>query len=310
MLKLLKYLYHNTIIGKFIISKLLNLHHNYRIYCIGEERFIKQNFKKVFGVLPNLENPKTFNEKINWLKLNDRTQLHTICADKYAVRNYVKEKIGEEFLIPLVFQSYNVSDVIPSNFPEYAFIIKTNHDSSGGIIVKDKYTVSWRKINEALKKLLKKNYYYASKEWQYKNIKPCILAEKLLVSSDGDIPFDYKFHCFHGQVEIIQVDIDRYTNHKRNLYNVTWELLPFTWSMWKNNMPLWTNRKEIKRPKMLDEMIIVAQRLSTEFKYVRIDLYELNNTIYFGEMTFHHGGGLEIIHPREWDTILGNKLQL
>ena len=310
MLKLLKYLYHNTIIGKFIISKLLNLHRNYRIYCIGEERFIKQNFKKVFGVLPNLENPKTFNEKINWLKLNDRTQLHTICADKYAVRNYVKEKIGEEFLIPLVFQSYNVSDVIPSNFPEYAFIIKTNHDSSGGIIVKDKYTVSWRKINEALKKLLKKNYYYASKEWQYKNIKPCILAEKLLVSSDGDIPFDYKFHCFHGQVEIIQVDIDRYTNHKRNLYNVTWELLPFTWSMWKNNMPLWTNRKEIKRPKMLDEMIIAAQRLSTDFKYVRIDLYELNNTIYFGEMTFHHGGGLEIIHPREWDTILGNKLQL
>ena len=310
MLKLLKYLYHNTIIGKFIISKLLNLHHNYRIYCIGEERFIKQNFKKIFGVLPNLENPKTFNEKINWLKLNDRTQLHTICADKYAVRNYVKEKIGEEFLIPLVFQSYNVSDVIPSNFPEYAFIIKTNHDSSGGIIVKDKYTVSWRKINEALKKLLKKNYYYASKEWQYKNIKPCILAEKLLVSSDGDIPFDYKFHCFHGQVEIIQVDIDRYTNHKRNLYNVTWELLPFTWSIWKNNMPLWTNRKEIKRPKMLDEMIIAAQRLSTDFKYVRIDLYELNNTIYFGEMTFHHGGGLEIIHPREWDTILGNKLQL
>ena len=158
--------------------------------------------------------------------------------------------------------------------------------------------------------MLKKNYYYASKEWQYKNIKPCILAEKLLVSSDGDIPFDYKFHCFHGQVEIIQVDIDRYTNHKRNLYNVTWELLPFTWSIWKNNMPLWTNRKEIKRPKMLDEMIIAAQRLSTDFKYVRIDLYELNNTIYFGEMTFHHGGGLEIIHPREWDTILGNKLQL
>ncbi|MCX7548386.1 ATP-grasp fold amidoligase family protein [Xanthomarina sp. F1114] len=253
-----------------------------------------------------MENPKTLNEKINWLKLNDRRDIHTICADKIRVREYVTEKIGKQFLIPLVFKSYDINDLVPANLPDKPFIIKTNHDSSGGEIIRDKTKVNWKKLHKKFRKLLSKNYYYIGKEWQYKNIKPGILVEQLLVEENGQVPFDYKFHCFNGKVEVIHVDIDRYSNHKRNCYNPKWELLPFTWSMWKNNKPLWPNGKHVDKPVQLDKMITIAERLSEPFPYVRIDLYEFASEVLFGEITFHHGSGLEIIHPKEWDLKLGN----
>jgi len=310
MKKLLKYLYLNTIAGKFIIGIGIKLHHQYRIYFVGEEKFIRERFKKRVGVLPNLENPLSFNEKINWLKLNDRTPLHTTCADKYAVREYVKEKVGEKYLIPLVFQSYNIKDLLPDNLPDFPFIIKTNHDSSGGVIVKNKEAINWKKLQKKFKKLLRINYYYQSKEWQYKNIKPCIIAEKLLISEKGVIPFDYKLHCIHGKVIVIQVDIDRYTNHRRNLYSTDWKLQPFTWSAWRNNEPLWVNGREIDPPSNLKEMIQIAEKLSQGFAYARIDLYEHDNKVYFGEITFHHGSGYEILYPKIWDKKFGDMLTL
>ena len=291
MLKLAKYFYHNTAIGKFLIDTIFKIHHSYRTYCVNETKFIKQNFKKIFGRQLNLDHPKTLNEKINWLKLNDRTDLHTQCADKYEVRSFVKNKVGEGYLIPLVFQSYNVDDIRADNFPDVPFIIKANHDSSGGMIVKNKSEVDWISTSKKFKKLLNRNYYYSGKEWQYKNIKPCVIAEKLLINSQGNIPFDYKLHVFNGRVEVIQVDIDRYTNHKRNLYNTNWELLPFTWSLWQHGNPLWDNGRPVIAPKNLQEMISVAQKLSEPFSYVRIDVYDFEDKVYFGEITFHHGSG-------------------
>ena len=310
MAKLLKYFYHHTILGKHLIDWLFELHQKYRINCLNESTFIKQNFKKAFGYELDLDNTKTLNEKINWLKLNHRTSLQTECADKVVVRSYVKEKVGEKYLIALLFKTETVNDVVPENLPEVPFILKTNHGSSGGIVVKSKTDADWKMIRKELAKQLKTNYYKASKEWQYKNIKPCILAEALLIDDNGELPFDYKFHCFHGKVKAIQVDIDRFTNHKRNFYDTDWKLLPFTWSVWKGNKPLWPNGRALAMPENLTEMIAVAEKLSATFPYARIDLYNCNGNIYFGEITFHHGSGTERIEPAVWDKKLGGYLDL
>ena len=136
-----------------------------------EKLYLKRRFKRTFKRELDLDNPKTLNEKIVWLKLNDRTPLHTICADKYAVRSYIKEKVGEEYLVPLFYQTKNVKEIIPENLPDTPCIIKANHDSGGGIFVLDKSKTDWEEAQESLKKRLKKNYYPRSKEWQYKNIK-------------------------------------------------------------------------------------------------------------------------------------------
>jgi len=198
MLKFTKYLYHNTWVGKKIIDFVLEIHQYYRTHYIKEELFLKQQFKKRFGRALDLDNPQTFNEKLQWLKLNDRTALHTICADKYKVRDYVKEKIGEEYLVPLVFETKNPKDIIPENLPDYPVIIKTNHASYGGVIVRDKSQHNWKTVQKTLAKSLRINYYYKSKEWQYKNIERRIVVEKLLTGDSGDIPFDYKMHYFNG----------------------------------------------------------------------------------------------------------------
>lgn len=310
MVKLLKYFYHHTFLGKHLFNWLFELHHKYRINCINEKIFIAQNFKKSFGYDLDWNNPKTLNEKINWLKLNHRTPLQTQCADKYAVRNYVKEKVGNAILIPLVFKTEIVSEVVSENLPDKPFILKTNHGSSGGIVVKSKAETNWCAIRKELQKQLNTNYYKVSKEWQYKNITPCIIAEELLIDSSGELPFDYKFHCFHGKVKAIQVDIDRFSNHKRNFYDENWILLPFTWSVWKENKPIWLNGRDISKPENLDKMIAMAEKLSDAFPYARIDLYNCNGKIYFGEITFHHGGGTERIEPKEWDKKFGGYLNL
>ncbi len=167
MREFIKHLYHDTTIGYWLISPAKTLYDIYRcrkklydIYyfrIIPEKIFIKRTFKKSFGYNLNLENPKTFSEKIQWLKLNDRKPLHTLCADKYAVREYIKEKIGEQYLIPLVYHTDNPSDIIPDNLPDYPFIIKTNHGCGEHIIVKDKSEINYKSVQKTLTKLLKRN---------------------------------------------------------------------------------------------------------------------------------------------------------
>ncbi|GGD10050.1 glycosyl transferase [Hyunsoonleella pacifica] len=277
-----------------------------------EKIYLKRRFKKSFKRELDLDNPKTLNEKIVWLKLFDRTDLHTICADKYAVRSYIKEKVGEEYLVPLFYQTKNVEEIIPENLPSPPFIIKANHDSGGGIFVFDKSKTDWNEAQESLKKRLKKNYYPRSKEWQYKNIEPCIIVEKLLISKNGKIPFDYKVHCFNGKANMIQVDIDRDSdNHHRNWYNTKWEREPYKWSSLKENGKATDpSDEDVEKPKTLDEMLALSEKLSTDFCYVRVDWYDVDGKLYFGELTFHHDGGNRPIIPEKWDRILGDMVPL
>lgn len=263
---------------------------------------LKTRFVRKLGYEPDFEHPKTFNEKIQWLKIYDRTPLHTLCADKYAVREYVKEKIGDNYLIPLILQTYDVNDLKPENMPDYPVIIKTNHDSSGGEFIWDKNNINWIELRKKFKKRLAYNYDYGKGEWQYKDIKPCIIVERILTDEKGNIPFDYKLHCFNGKVAFIQVDIDRATNHKRNLYDAEWNFMNCKW--------VYDNGNEVAQPLMFKKMKALAEIFAKDFTYVRVDLYTIGDQIFFGELTFHSESGNGKFMPEEWDTRIGNWLNL
>jgi hypothetical protein len=301
MKRQLKYLYDKTSL-KYPMYPIKYLFDIYRFKLLPETYVIRTRFKKSFGVKLDLKHPKTLNEKIQWLKLNDRTPLHTICADKFKVRSYVEEKIGEKYLVPLVFETKNVKDICERKMPDYPVIIKTNHDSSGGIIIKDKVKQDWAQIQKKLRNLLKRNYYYYDKEWQYKNIERRIIVEKLLISENGGIPFDYKVHCFNGKPHFIQVDMDRMVKHKRNLYTPQWEKI--------EAQLMYPSGKDVKRPTELNSMLELASSLAKEFIYARVDFYAIRNEIYFGEITFHPEGGYGNFSPREYDLKFGSNLKL
>ncbi|WP_299164485.1 ATP-grasp fold amidoligase family protein [uncultured Eudoraea sp.] len=306
--KLIKNFYHKTQLGKVLISPYMF----YRDYIMSDTTYVKRSFKREMGYNINLNNPITLNEKMQWSKLyNDNTALHTQCADKYAVREHVASKIGQEYLVPLYFTTKDPAQIVPDNLPKTPCIIKTNHDSSGGIIIKNLHNVNWKKIQKSLKERMSKNYYYISKEQQYKDIVPRIIVEKLLLDKQGNVPNDYKIHCFNGNPEFIGVDIDRFSNHTNNLYNIKWELLPFIWSVKDDDKkPRLANGREIQKPKNLNKLLTLAKALSEDFIYSRIDFYVVDEEIYFGEITFHHGGGVAHFIPKEWDTYYGNILKI
>lgn len=293
--------YRTSDYGYYIIRPIYKIY-EFILKHIPDELIIKKRFRDKMGYSLDLKNPKTLNEKINWLKLYDRKDLHTTVSDKYRVRSYIENKIGAKYLIPLIYQTENPNNIKAENIPSNSFIIKTNHDSSGGIIVREKSSVNWNEARKRLKKLLKENYFYSSREWQYKNIKPCIIVEQLLTYNDGSIPDDYKFHCFNGNLVFIQVDLDRHSDHKRNLYDSEWNFIPCVWK--------YKNGKAMKKPLLFDKMKELVEIIAKDFIYVRVDLYNVENDIYFGELTFHSESGHGKFNPEEYDLKFGNLLNL
>jgi hypothetical protein len=279
----------------------------YKIYelcikAVPDKIFIEWYFKRYMGYSIDLNNPQTLNEKITWLKLYDRSDLHTLVADKYTVRSYVAKKIGEEYLIPLLYHTKNASDLKPENLPDSSFIIKNNHDSGGYKIVKDKSSVDWPQVQKNFKRYLKENFYYATREWQYKNIEPRIVVEDLLTTENGEIPNDYKCHCFNGKLAFVHVDIDRFGDRRRNLYDPNWNLIPCVWQ--------YENGKVEKKPELFDKMKILAETLAKNFIYARVDFYLVKGQIYFGEISFHHHSGTQKFKTRECDFKFGAMLNL
>lgn len=300
--------YYHTLLGNMFLFVAQKIYNNLPADAI----ILKHRYKKKMGKSLNLANPRTLNEKINWLKLNDRTPLHTLCADKYSVREYVSAKIGESYLVPLYYHTNNTREILPKNIHQFPCIIKTNHDSGGGIFIRNKDDVDWFGSQKKLRERMKKNYYTQSREWQYKNIKPSIIVEQLLQDQNGDIPLDYKLHCFNGRVRMISVDIGRGTEkHYRNWYDRNWKREPYKWSSPKGMGKFTDPRKEdVPKPSTLDEMIRLSEILSVPFDYVRVDWYDVDGKLYFGELTFHHDGGTKPILPEKWDFKLGNELRI
>lgn len=294
--------YRNSDFGYNAVRPIYKLY-QFILKYMSDEYVIKKQFKKRMGYELDLKNPQTLNEKMNWLKLYNKKDLHTTVADKYKVRAYVEQKIGSKYLIPLLFHTKNADEIKPENLPDSNFIIKANHNSSGGLIVRDKSSVDWGAARKRFKRTLKENYFYSSREWQYKNIEPRIIAEELLTYEDGSIPEDYKFHCFNGKLAFVMIDFDRFGSLRtRNLYDTDWNLIPCNWGR--------PYGKDLEKPDNFDEMKMIVEKLAQDFIYVRVDLYLVKGSIYFGEITFHHNSGHQKFIQEEWDYKFGEQLKI
>ena len=245
----------------------------------------------------NIERPKFFNEKIQWLKIYASTPIKTRLSDKYLVRNWIKEKIGEEYLIPILGHYDKFEDIDFESLPEQ-FVIKCNHGSNYNIIVKNKTQFNSTDAKLKVDIWLKTNFgNHYGLELQYRDIKPKILIEKFMEDGTGDLR-DYKFTCFNGKPEFIWVDSDRHSIHKRNLYDLNWNQLPYKVNSHYLTFP------SPEKPKCLKKMVEIASILSKGFNYVRVDLYLINDSIYFGEMTFTSSSGTEDILPKNFERRL------
>lgn len=262
-------------------------------------------YRKKIGREMNWDNPVRYTEKIQYEKIYGRMDEKVHLADKYRVREWIKEKIGEDYLIRLLGVWKKASEIDFDDLPNQ-FVLKTNCSSGDVVIVKDKSTLSPKDIRDIRKKLdfyLHCKYGVDTGEFQYALMDPVIIAEEFVDHRGDDLP-DYKFLCFDGVPVYCWVDIDRYSNHKRNVYNLKWELQPWNQGRYGNtNYPL-------NAPDNFDKMIEIAAKLSAGFPHVRVDLYNVNGKIYFGEMTFTNCSGFKPIIPQEADDMLGNLWRL
>ena len=266
--------------------------------------YLKIIYYRVFRKKLNLRHPKTFNEKMQWLKLYDRNPRYVKMVDKYEVRKYIADNIGEEYLIPLLGVWNSFDEINFDKLPKQ-FVLKTTHDSGGVKICQDKNTFDFNEIKNYLNKHLKTNYYYSAREWPYKNVKPRIIAEKYMEDSSGGL-IDYKFFCFNGYVDNVMICLDRHINDpKFYFFNKKWELL-------RLNIRGKEAPKDftIPKPDCIDKMFEIASELSKNIPFVRIDLYECNGCIYFGEFTFYPQGGYDINLLPETDLYFGNLITL
>lgn len=277
------------------------------MYYIGSDRqYLKYWFKNKMGYYPDLDNPKTFNEKLQWLKLYYRKPILTTLVDKYAVKKYVADKIGEEYIIPTL-GVWNSFDEIDFNSLPNQFVLKCTHDSGGLVICKDKSKLDIQAAKVKIERSLATDFYNLGREWPYKNVKPRIIAEKYMEDESGYELKDYKFFCFNGKCEFFKIDFDRQKSHHANYFNCACELMPFGEVI----CPPDYNR-ELKMPSNIGEMTNKAEQIASSINnaFVRIDLYNINGQIYFGEITFYPASGVGKFEPDEWDLKLGELIDL
>ena len=266
------------------------------------QKAMKQWYFRATGETLDLETPKTFGEKIQWLKLYDSTPAKTELADKYKVRKWVAEKIGDEYLIPLLGKWDNADDIDFDALPEQ-FVLKANHGSGWNIIVKDKSTLDIKKTRKTLRGWLGATIAFLAFEMHYRDIPPLILAETYIASMDGDI-CDYKFYCFHGEPKYCLVVTGRNADQRQTVVDMNFDVAPFTIGMYPG-----VDIASVK-PDNYNQMVAIAKTLCEGFRYVRVDLYNIDGKIYFGEMTFTPAGGVGKILPKEYRKILGDLITL
>lgn len=271
---------------------------------IPDRIYLQIVYFKHFRRFINFNNPKTFNEKIQWLKLNYRNEEYTKLVDKYRVKQYITKLIGEEYVIPTLGVWNNVDDIDFKSLPE-KFVLKCNNDSGGIVICKNKKDFDEAKAKSFLKERLKNNGYWYGREWPYKNVKPCIIAEKYMEDSISKDIKDYKFFCFNGSMEFFDIDIDRFIEHRANYYDRNGNFLPFG----KTYCPP-DYTKKIEMPKNLDKMIELAETISHNTVLSRIDFYEIDGQVYFGEITFYPDSGFSPFTDEKWDYKLGDMIDL
>lgn len=270
-----------------------------------DEEYLKKLYKINMGKELNLSNPTTFNEKIQWLKLHDRKPEYTMMVDKYEVKAFVAEKIGEEYIIPTLGVWDKFGDIDFDELPEQ-FVLKCTHDSGGLVICRDKKHFDKVAAKKKIEKSLSRNFYYTGREWPYKNVKPRIIAEKYMEDTKTSELRDYKFFTFGGVAKALFIATDRQNSTeetKFDFFDMEFRHLDFT-----NGHP---NADVIpEKPEKFEEMRMLAEKLSKDIPHLRVDFYEVNGHTYFGELTFSHWSGFVPFNPECWDNIFGSWISL
>lgn len=268
---------------------------------IDDAKYLKFIYFFCFWKKLNLSNPQTYSEKLQWIKLYDRRDIYTTMVDKYEAKNYAKNIIGEEHIIPTlgVWDSFDEIDF--NKLPDQ-FVLKCTHDSGGLIICKDKKNLDKDAAKKKINKCLKKNYYYLGREWPYKNVKPRIIAEPYMADKNGELK-DYKFFCFDGVPKLLFIASDRGIDTRFDFFDMNFKHLPFINGHANSD-------KAILKPEGFEKMQKLAKKLSEGYPELRVDFYNIDGKIYFGELTLFHFSGLVPFEPSEWDKKIGQWIKL
>lgn len=271
---------------------------------IPDKLFLELKYFYFFKRRINFKNPQTFNEKINWLKLHDRNPEYIKLVDKCEVKKYVTNLIGEEYVIRTLGVYGNFDDIDFKKLPS-RFVIKCTHDSGGIVICKDKAKLDLGKARKKIEGSLRNNYYYHAREWPYKNVKPRIIVEEYKENKEDGELRDYKFFCFNGKPCLMFVATNRFGEGDTyfDFFDMNYKHMPFTQG--HPNAPV-----EPNKPKNFDKMKQLAEKLSVGMPFVRVDFYDVDGRVFFGELTFSHFSGMMPIVPEEWDYRLGKMLKL
>lgn len=273
-------------------------------YILPSRTCLKIRFYGRMGKKLNLKNPKTYNEKLQWLKIYDKNPEYIKMVDKYDVKEYVASVLGEEYIIPTIGVWDKFDDIDFSKLPDQ-FVLKCTHDSGGLVICTDKSKLDMKKAKEKINKSLHRNYFWKGREWPYKNVKPRIIAEEYMVDESGYELKDYKFFAFDGEVKAMFIATDRTAKTETcfDFFDRDFNHLPFT-----NGHP--NSTRKIEKPENYEKMIELAEILSKGIPQSRIDFYNISGKIYFGEITFFHWSGLMPFEPGEWDETFGSWINL
>lgn len=271
---------------------------------ISDKFYIKNAYRYAMGKKINLKSPKTFNEKLQWLKLYDRNPLYTTLVDKYEVKKYISDKIGQEYIIPTLGVWDNFDDIDFNSLPNQ-FVLKCTHDSGGLVICRNKNELDIDNARRKIEKSLQRNYFWFGREWPYKDVKPRIIAEQFMQDRDYENLNVFKIFNFNSEPKIIQtIQNDKTPSETIDYFDTDWNLLEL-----KQNFP--NSEKPLQKPKTLDKMLDLAQILAKDTSpFIRTDFYEINGQVYFSEFTFYSDSGLAKFTPAHWDLMLGKWIKL
>lgn len=276
-----------------------------KLFPMSDEHYIRKRYKEIFNKEIDLDHPKTFNEKLQWLKLHDRKLQYTKMVDKYEAKNYVANNIGEEHIIPTIGIYEKFEDIDFNKLPNQ-FVIKCTHDSGGLVVCRDKSRLDLMSVKKKINKCLKRNYFWTGREWPYKDVVPKIMIEKYMHDNDQHELVDYKFYCFNGEPKFLYVSegLEDHSTAKISFFDLDFKMCDFG----RIDFKRFTIAP--KRPKEFQNMIRIARQLSKGISFLRVDLYEIHGKIYFGELTFTPNAGLMRFDPPEWDEKIGDILVL
>ncbi len=271
-----------------------------------DKTYVRLGFRLAMKQRLNLKDPKTFSEKLQWLKLHDRKPEYTRMVDKYEAKQYIAQRVGEEYVIPTYGVWDNFDEIDFDTLPSQ-FVLKCTHDSGGLVICRDKTKLDLEKARNKITASLKCNYFWSNREWPYKNVKPRIIAEKLMWDERQQTSLvDYKFYCLNGEPKFLYISegLEDHSTARISFVNPDWTPAPFRRTDYKpfEQLP--------PKPKHYDTMLAFAKKLSAEIPFLRVDMYEVDGKLYFSELTFFPTSGYTHIHPEHWDRKLGDWLTL